>query len=240
MGRNKKDKLTLKEQLIAIKTGRDDVIFSLLEDCENLHFVSLSHIVDLEDIRYIEKILEKEKLHMSVLIGIGEYAVVHEDHILMGKLLARTDFISALAYYCLELRDEDVLNMVVDLISNVDLFVAFNKAMPGLVNVAQFQRAIVAKRKYNLISYMICKHELKPIVVYDILNTGNSDYITILLMNRVLERVEQEHLVGLWGAGVISDDIIYKFVSTIYIEPDVKELINYRAEEYGEIKKAEK
>jgi hypothetical protein len=138
------------------------------------------------------------------------------------------------------LEDRDVLDMVVNLISNVDLFVAFNKAMPGLVNIAEFQRAIVAKRKYNLISYMICKFELHPRAVLDILDTGNSDYITILLMNRVLERVEQEHLAGLWGAGVISDDIIYKFVSTIYIEPDVKELINYRAEEYGEIKKAKK
>ena len=117
---------------------------------------------------------------------------------------------------------------------------AFNKAMPGLVKVAEFQRAIVAKRQYNLISYMICKCELHPRAVLDILDTGNSDYITILLMNRVLERVEQEHLVGLWGTRVISDDIIYKFLATSYIEPDVRELINYRAEEYGEVKKAKK
>ena len=234
MDNKKKDCLTLKQQLIAVETARDDVIFSLLRDCRNLHFMALSHIVDLEDLRYIEKILEREKLHMSVLINIGEYAVVHEDHELMGKLLARTDFVSALAFYCLELRDEDILKLVVDIISNVDLFAAFNKAMPRLIELLEFQRAIVAKRQFNLISYMICNYTLKSLVVYDILNTGNSDYITILLMNRMLKRHEQEYLVSLWGTGVISEDIICKFLSTIYIEPDVKEMIDFMRSEYGE------
>ena len=167
------------------------------------------------------------------MINIGEYAAVHDDHELMGKLLARTDFISALAYYCIELRDEDILSLVVGIISNVDLFVAFSKAMPGLIELVEFQRAIIAKGQFNLISYMICKYTLKPIVVYDILDTGNSDYITILLMNRMLKRPEQEHLVGLWSTGVVSEDVIYKFKSTIYVEPDVKELIDYMLSEYG-------
>ena len=240
MGKKTKDKLSLKEQLIAIKTGRDDVINSLLDNCENLHFMALSKIVDLEDKRYIEKVLKREKVHSLVLIKIGEFATAYDDHELMGTLLSRPDFISTLAYYCMTLEDRDVLDMLVSIISNVDLFVVFNKTMPGLVNVAEFQRAVVAKGQYNLISYMICKFELHPRVVLDILDTGNSDYITILLMNRVLERLEQEHLVGLWGTRVISDDIIYKFLATSYIEPDIRELINYRAEEYGEIKQATK
>jgi hypothetical protein len=240
MGKKTKDKLSLKEQLIAIKTGRDDVIVSLLDNCENLHFMSLSKIVDLENERYIEKILKREKIHSLVLIKIGKFATVHNNCELMSTLLARPDFISTLAYYCITLEERDVLDMVVDIISNVELFAVFNKAMPGLVKVVGFQRAVVAKRQYNLISYMICKFELHPRVVLDILNTGNSDYITILLMNRVLERLEQEHLVGLWGTGIISDDVIYKFLASSYIEPDVRDLINYRAEEYGGSKQTAK
>lgn len=234
MSSKKKDKLTLKQQLIAIETGKDDVICSLLDSCENLHFMALSNIVDFENKRYIEKILKSEKVHSMVLIKIGDYATNHDDHELMAKLLSRTDFISALAYFCTSLEDREVLDMVVNIISNVELFTAFSKAMPSLVEVVEFQRAIIAKGQFNLISYLICNFELKTRVVFDILNTGNSDYITLLLMNRMLERIEQEHLVGLWGTGVISDDIIYKFVSTIYVEPDVKELINYMAEEYRE------
>ena len=234
MSSKKKDKLTLKQQLIAIETGKDDVICSLLDNCENLHFMALSNIVDFENKRYIEKILKSEKVHSMVLIKIGDYAVDHDDHELMAKLLSRPDFVSALAYFCTSLEDREVLDMVVNIISNVELFTAFSKAMSGLVEVVEFQRAIIAKGQFNLISYLICNFELKTRVVFDILNTGNSDYITLLLMNRMLERIEQEHLVGLWGTGVISDDIIYKFVSTIYVEPDVKELINYMAEEYGE------
>ena len=48
MSSKKKDKLTLKQQLIAIETGKDDVICSLLDSCENLHFMALSNIVDFE------------------------------------------------------------------------------------------------------------------------------------------------------------------------------------------------